>query len=231
MKKITAVILIVVMMASLGACGKKTDNTNDTDNAGTNTVEDNGTSNTQDTSDTTDKAITADTSDTANNSDTVDVTLPAAFFEDMTEEEIKANAEEKGFINIEVNKDGSVTYTMTKAKQKEILTDLKEEIDESIEDLLKGENKVASFKSVNYNEDLSKIDVRVDSSQYSAWDSLYAVTFLMEGAYYQMISGVEADDIDLTVNFIDDSTNEILDTTTYKDWINSTVDNDNTENE
>ena len=45
---------------------------------------------------------------------TVEVTMPAAFFEDETPEEIQANAKEQGVISCTINDDGSVTYKMTK---------------------------------------------------------------------------------------------------------------------
>ena len=44
----------------------------------------------------------------------VDVTLAASFFEDQTEEEIKAEAKENGYSDCKINDDGSVTYTLSK---------------------------------------------------------------------------------------------------------------------
>lgn len=205
MKKIYALILIIAMIVSLGACAGKSGKVND--------------SNSTNSSD--NKSSEKGNNVTADKENTVDITLPGSFFEDMTEEEIKASAEKQGFIKCVVNSDGSVTCTMTKDKQKELLDDSKKELDKTIEDLVSGEDKVAAFKSISYNENLSRVDIRVDTSQYSPWDSIYSITFFISGAYYQMFSGVSSDDIDIVVNFIDDSTNRTIESNSYKDWMSS----------
>jgi len=205
MKKIYALILIIAMILSLGACAGKSGKVND--------------SNSTNSSD--NKSSEKGNNVTADKENTVDITLPGSFFEDMTEEEIKASAEKQGFIKCVVNSDGSVTCTMTKDKQKELLDDSKKELDKTIEDLVSGEDKVAAFKSISYNENLSRVDIRVDTSQYSPWDSIYSITFFISGAYYQMFSGVSSDDIDIVVNFIDDSTNRTIESNSYKDWMSS----------
>lgn len=210
MKKIYALILIIAMIVSLGACAGKSGKVND--------------SNSTNSSD--NKSSEKGNNVTADKENTVDITLPGSFFEDMTEEEIKASAEKQGFIKCVVNSDGSVTCTMTKDKQKELLDDSKKELDKTIEDLVSGEDKVAAFKSISYNENLSRVDIRVDTSQYSPWDSIYSITFFISGAYYQMFSGVSSDDIDIVVNFIDDSTNRTIESNSYKDWMSSPDDGD-----
>ena len=59
----------------------------------------------------------------------VDVTLAASFFEDQTEEEIKAEAKENGYSDCKINDDGSVTYTMSKKKHAEMLDEMKTSFD------------------------------------------------------------------------------------------------------
>lgn len=215
MKKIYALILIIAMIVSLGACAGKSGKVND--------------SNSTNSSD--NKSSEKGNNVTADKENTVDITLPGSFFEDMTEEEIKASAEKQGFIKCVVNSDGSVTCTMTKDKQKELLDDSIKELDKTIEDLVSGEDKVAAFKSISYNENLSRVDIRVDTSQYSPWDSIYSITFFISGAYYQMFSGVSSDDIDIVVNFIDDSTNRTIESNSYKDWMSSPDDGEGAESD
>ena len=91
---------------------------------------------------------------------------------------------------------------------------------------MEGEEEVASFVDIQYNDDFSKVDIFVDAKQYTMWDSLYALTFYITGAYYQAFSGVANDDIDVVVNFIDNATMEVLDTASYKDFVSNTSSED-----
>lgn len=133
----------------------------------------------------------------------VDVTLGATFFEDQTEDEIKANAKENGYSDCKINEDGSVTYTMSKKKHSEMLDEMKTSFEELAAGCLEGEKEVESFVDIQYNDDFSKIDIYVDAEQYTMWDLLYAMTFYITGATYQAFTGVANDDIDVVVNFID----------------------------
>jgi hypothetical protein len=207
MKKLSVVFFTIVLLVSLCACS------NNRDTEFTN-------------SDTTERKETSNEISVDENLLTVDITVPASFFEDMTEEEIESNSKEQGFTKVVINDDGSVTYTMTKAKRQEILNDYKNELNNTIDSYINGENKVASFKSIRYNNDISKIDIRVDSSLYSAWDSMHTLVFYMYGAYYQIFNGVNKDDIEVIVNFIDDSTNEILDSGSFRKWLENTSSGD-----
>lgn len=150
---------------------------------------------------------------------TVDVTLPPAFFEDETPEEIEAAAKENGFLKCVVHEDGSVTYTMTKLKRAEILRDFKGTIDESITELTSGgENEPQSFRSITYNAGVTQFDVRVDRTAYeNSWlDSFYIIQLYLLGGYYQLFNGVPNDQIDVIVNVIDDSSGEVFNTGTYQ---------------
>ena len=151
---------------------------------------------------------------------TVEVTMPAAFFEDETPEEIQANAKEQGVISCTINDDGSVTYKMTKAKRREMLNGFKKAIDDTIQDYTSGgENAPSSYKSISYNSKVTQFDVRVDRAAYenSFFDSLYVMSFYMLGGYFQIFDGVPEDQVNVIVNYIDDSTGEIIETGSYQD--------------
>lgn len=207
MKKVLSLLLSLVLILSLTSCADnstpQTDEEKSTDNSAAVQV-DEGLLN-------------------------VDVTLAASFFEDQTEDEIKAAAKEHGYSNCKINADGSVAYTMSKAKHAEMLNELKAGFDETIAGCLDGEDKVASFIDIQYNDDFSQIDVYVDADQYTMWDSLYALTFYITGAYYQAFSGIANDDIDVVVNFVDNATKEVLNTASYKDFMSRTSSESNEE--
>lgn len=150
---------------------------------------------------------------------TVEVTIPASFFEDETPEEIQAGAVDSGMISCTINDDSSVTYKMSKAKHRELMASLKEQIDSSIDDMLHGDEAIASFQSVKYNNDMSEFNIYVDKTLYSDWDSFYMLAFYMLGGYYQAFDGVPSEDIDVIVKFIDQATEEVLDTGSYKSFV------------
>jgi len=203
MKKFLVVILALSMTLSLCACGSGQDTSAPSNNE-------------QPT-----EASNPTTSGKSDNSKievdegllTVEVTMPASFFKEKTEEEIKAAADENGFISCTVNADGSVTYKMTKAKHKEMLAELKSSLDESIADMINGKDAVESFQKIEYADDFSKFDVYVDN--------LYVLAFYISGAYYQAFDGKDITKADVVVNIIDSATNETLNTTSYREWVES----------
>jgi hypothetical protein len=59
----------------------------------------------------------------------------------------------------------------------------------------------------------------VDPAAYTSWDSLYVMFFYLSGTYYQAFDGKDAEDIDVVVEFIDSVTNEVLESASYREWI------------
>ena len=67
----------------------------------------------------------------------VTITVPATFMgEDATQESLDATAKEKGYKSITLNEDGSATYVMSKAKHKEMMDELRQQIDDSLEEMI-----------------------------------------------------------------------------------------------
>ena len=158
---------------------------------------------------------------------TMEVTIGKNFFEDETPEEIMEDAKEEGYLDCTINEDGSVTYKMTKIQHKAKLKEFKEDLDETIAELLNGEDKVESFVSIDYNKDLTRFDIYVDSTKYSSWDSLYMLTFYLTGSYYQSFAGVDSDKIDVLVTMIDNETKEELSSGTYKQFLKNLEESQN----
>lgn len=195
MKRIFCVALIVCLMLTMMACSSGNSEGATDEQTSTEATETDG------------GAIEVD-----ENLLTVDVTLPASYFEDTTEEDVQAGAEEKGFKNVVFNEDGSVTYTMTKAQHREVLESYKAEVDASLDDMLNGEEAVESFQEISYNDNMSEFTVKVDPAIYSEWDALSVIVFYFSGMYYQAFDGVAPEDNHVVVNFVDMNTGEVLDT-------------------
>ena len=202
MKKLLTLILATLMLLSFAACGNAENETEITAEDGS-------------------KPISAE-----ENVLSVTVTLAATLFEDETKEEIIASAKENGISKCVVNEDGSVTYTMSKSKHKEMLEDLEKSIADFYNELLNGEEKVASFVEIKNNEDFSEFNVYVDSSKYSMWDSMNAMAFYIQGIYYQCLSGADFNAVDVVVNFVDSETDEIIDSASYRKFADNMADSE-----
>ena len=92
-KKIYAIFLATTLALSLVACGGKDDSKKE--------------------SETNNDKIEVD-----ENLLTVELTIPADFVGETTQEELNQTAKEEGLKSITLNEDGSATYVMTKKKHK-----------------------------------------------------------------------------------------------------------------
>lgn len=146
----------------------------------------------------------------------VDITLPADMFEGQTDQEIVAEAEEGGYKCV-VNEDGTVKYTMTKKQQKELLQGMKDQVDEGIQGYLEGEDEIASFEDVQYNNDLTKFTIKVNENYGDSGEGWAAFSLLLTSAYYQRFAGVADDDMDCVISYVDAESGEELDHISLKE--------------
>lgn len=146
----------------------------------------------------------------------VEVTMTSNFFENMSEEEIKENAENEGFKDAEIHSDGSVTYTMSQSRHKELIEELKVSLDKSIDELSNSED-FPSIKKVKANDDYTKFDITVDKLAFeSSMDMLGSLTVYIGSSYYHAFNG-EAENMQLEFRYIDEETGEVFETTVLPD--------------
>ncbi|MBH0116942.1 hypothetical protein I6E52_08795 [Salinibacterium sp. NG253] len=138
------------------------------------------------------------------------VTLPASFFEEMSEEEIQANAEESGYKAV-VNDDGSVEYTIPKSVHAELIAEMASGIDESIAETLSTE---ASITEITHDDKFETFAMTVDRA---AFDSSFSAKFIpfglgIQAMFFQSFDGVSIDDRHVVVSYIDAASGEEFDT-------------------
>lgn len=153
----------------------------------------------------------------------VEITLPASYFSDSEEEVTQQSLEEKikdedGIKSVKLNDDGSVTYKMTKNKQKEMLADMKKSVDESLQSLVDDESM--SFVSIEYNDDMTKFDCVITNKEPNLTESFAVLTLYLSGAYYNMFAGNE--DADVKVNYVNEESGEVVYEGSYKEWVAKT---------
>lgn len=142
---------------------------------------------------------------------TIDITFPESFVSMgetvMTQETVDASAAEQGYIGGKLNDDGSVTYTMTKLKQRELLDQMKSDFDDTIQETLA---EYPNVKSVTRNDDFSEISIEVSEQDLAT--GFLAFGFSFTAYFYQVLDGKEfATDI----VYVDAASGEELSRTTY----------------
>ena len=147
----------------------------------------------------------------------VEITLPADFFDGETDADIVADADEKGFSKCVVNEDGSVTYTMTKAKRNEMLKEMEEGFEETADELINDvEEGPSPFTEITHNKGFKLIEMKANDN-YGGFDGLAMYSMLMMGAYYQMFDGVSSEELDVTVKVIDKDSGEEIESLSVED--------------
>ncbi len=147
---------------------------------------------------------------------TVDVRIARTLLDQsgsMTDEEIVAGAKENGLAAV-VDGD-TVVYTMTKPQRDEMLAQMRSSAEHAADELIADDTN--SVTGVEFNDAMTTFKVSVDASRYGALESLLALGFYIQGALYQQFNGVGQDDIDVVVEFVDDTTGEVLDTGSYQE--------------
>ncbi len=140
----------------------------------------------------------------------VTLTYPASMVDEGTTQD-SLNNEISGIDGIKsatLNEDGSVTYIMTKAYHKQIMDDMAQTIDESMAEMV-GSEDYPNFTKVEANEDYTVFTVTTKSKALSLDESLSLLQFYTEGAFYNVVSGNDADSIH--VDFVNADTGEIID--------------------
>ncbi len=188
MKKIISLVCSIALLLSVAACGNVKDDSV--------------------------KAEPTPTPMVDENLITVDITLPAKYFEDKTEDEIMQEAaEDEYYQTAKVNDDGSVTYTMTKANYKSMMKEFAEGLDKTFSEYVGNEEVGLGYiQDVKHSKDFTEVNYTVDPDAYDSQSWIAAHVTIAYCAYYQALSNVPEDDIHVVVNFLDMNTGDVVET-------------------
>lgn len=159
--------------------------------------------------------ITTEVNDAANNIDSdkhllsIEVTLPASV-DDITDEEIEDLRTEEGYISITRNDDDSITYVMTKNKQKELLDKLENRFAD-FADSIPGSEDYPNVTKLEVNSDFSKFTITTTAQskdEISLSETMLAAVFYSFGGAYRGYACES--DTSVTVDYVCDSTREII---------------------
>lgn len=161
---------------------------------------------------------------------TVELTLPASLYTlgstDLTEEEKESKIEEAverakqqdGILDATRDADGNVVLTLTRAKHQELLDEAKAAIEEMIAKYTDGET-VQSIKTIVGKDNFSVFDVEMDKASAGPMDTMIGLPLAMSGCMYLAYAGEDSPRV--TINFIDEATGDVFQTTVYPDDFSS----------
>lgn len=160
------------------------------------------------------KEICEESKDAANiesdkNFSNIEVTLPDTI-DESTDEELEALKSEDGYISITRNEDNSITYVMTKDKQKELLNKLEERF-KNFSETTPGSEDYPNVTKLEVNKDFSVFTITTTATtkdEISFSESILASVFYSFGGAYRGYACEK--DTSVTVNYICDSTGELI---------------------
>lgn len=206
MKKILCIILSFSLLASLCACGSK--NSGPTEPSNIPTEADDHSSEVNESSD--DEMGIGSIGDVGVESGLFDVTItvPADFLDEgITQEDLDAQAKDRGFKSITLNDDGSATYIMTKAQHKEMMDGIKQSIDDSLSEMV-GSEDYPSIVSIETNDDYTEYKIVVNTEDVGLAESFLVMGFYIFSGMYHVFNGTEPGNIN--VQYINETTGSVI---------------------
>lgn len=144
----------------------------------------------------------------------VELTIPSDYVGDTTQEELEAEANEKGYKSVTLNDDGSATYVMTKSQHEDMMNEMAENINSSLDDMIASEN-YPNFTSIEANDTFTEFTVTTKSAELDLNEAFSVMTFYMYGGMYNIFNGTPVDNVH--VDFVNADSGEIISSSDSKD--------------
>lgn len=209
MKKVVSYFLVLVMVLSLGACGKKE------------AAESTGSA--PAVSEPMEADAQADTESEGEGFGAVEVdegifnvtlTIPAEFAEGMTQEEIDAAVNEGTYKSATLNEDGSVTIVMSKGQHDDLMKTTADSIEESLQSMV-GSEDYPNIVSIEHNEDFTEFTVTTKSESLDLAESFSVLMFYMSGGMYNAFAGNSVDNVH--VQFVNEASGAVIEDANSRD--------------
>ena len=127
----------------------------------------------------------------------VKITIPAELIDsEKTQADLDADAGEV-YTSATLNEDGSITYKLTKAQHKAMLTEFADEIDASLQELV--ESSDYAFTKIEHNKDLTVFDATLSTYEVGFTEGFSTLIFYMYSGFYNLFTGLTPDNVQ--VNF------------------------------
>lgn len=137
----------------------------------------------------------------------VEITVPADFVGETTQEELDAKAKESDIHSITLNEDGSATYVMSKAQHRKLLEDMAASINESLSEIANSE-EFPTITDIQANDDFTEFTVTVTTEELGLSESMSVLTLYMSGGLYGIFSGETP--VNIHVDFVNADSGEVI---------------------
>ena len=184
MKKLIPVILILSLMFTFCACGAKAEAAYDTDTAAEEEL-----------------SIEEEWGDIGEQAEIkkekgvsyIYVTMPEGFAgTDTTQKDIDAKAG-TAYTSGKLNKDGSVTFKMTRQQHQLMLDSYAASIEKDLIDMSDGSTYAIS--KITHNDRYTEFEVYLTTNQVGFGESVCALSFYVYGTMYNMFSGRQGEEV------------------------------------
>jgi len=147
----------------------------------------------------------------------VEITLPGEmlFGDETVEELMEEAAEETGVKEVTQNDDGSVTFKMSKQEHKQMLKEMAEQMEETVNDIKTDEDFV-SIQDITFDKSFSEFTMVVDREAFAnSFDGFAALGLGLSGMVYQLFSGEDIDTSEVIIYVEDEATGEVFEEVVY----------------
>ena len=144
----------------------------------------------------------------------VTLTIPKDFVGETTQEKLDESVKERGYKSATLNSDGSVTYVMTKAQHEEMLTGIRESIDQSLSEMV-GSSDYPYITNVEHNDNYTSFTITTKNAEPDMSESFSVMALYMYGGMYGIFSGEEVDNVH--VDFKNADSGEIISSANSED--------------
>lgn len=143
----------------------------------------------------------------------VELTIPAQFVGEQTQEELNELSKEMGYKSITLNEDGSAKYILTKQQHKDMMAELNTNINTSLSEMI-GSEDYPNYTDITANENFTEFVITTKSTELSMTENFSALGLYMYGGMYNIFNGTPVDNV--SVKFINTDTGSEITTMNSK---------------
>lgn len=138
--------------------------------------------------------------------DLVTIVIPTVYESINSQEEADEIRDRNGYESAVLEEDGSLSITMSRSRQEELLSQFRTSVDDAIAEIVNGDG--SSIEKIEYNDSYSVFTVRVSGDEIGTADRQTAEELVMYGTLYHIYSGNDTDHIQ--VDYVGSGSGEVI---------------------
>ncbi|MCM1048335.1 MAG: hypothetical protein NC433_07915 [Clostridiales bacterium] len=130
-----------------------------------------------------------------------EITLPAGLVGEEVSDADISNIDEEA---------ETVTYSLSGNERSEILTELADDINNSISVILADKDHYPNITAITPNDDYTEFTIALEGGTFNTYESMLSMSFYIIGNKYQMYNGVSDTDAITVVRYVDSATGDVI---------------------